>query len=77
MLFRDPQFHANLIMNNVYLHAIAGKTFLLEDVGRPQEDNELTEGVIRILLTTLSNAAIYVLVNRRTGASHIVVDWST
>lgn len=70
-----PQIQGQIITGNILLAAAAGDSYYVDDA-RPIEEDELTEEIILKLMDNLPDTTIYILLNYRTNARHIVVDWS-
>jgi hypothetical protein len=64
-----------IITSNILLAAASGESHYIDDP-RPIEEDELTEDIILKLMDNLPDTTIYILLNYRSGARHIVVDWS-
>jgi len=64
-----------IITSNILLAAASGDSYYIDDP-RPIDQDELTEEIILKLMDNLPDTTIYILLNYRTNARHIVVDWS-
>jgi hypothetical protein len=66
---------AQIVTSNILLAAAAGESHYVDEA-RPLEEDPLTEEIILKLMDNLPDTTIYILLNYRTNARHIAVDWS-